>query len=177
MKQLTFSGTGFERYGKTTRRAAFLSEMERVAPWADLCSLIEPFYPRPGNGRPPVGLERMLRIFSATTVQPLRPRRRRGASNLATMRDCARIDLGREPAPDETTICRFRHLLETHDLGRRLFGEVHHHLEANGLKVLTGTIVDAAIINAPIRRAIPTCARPARQPMVLRREGAYRRRQ
>ncbi len=63
MKQLTFSSTGFERYGKTTRRAAFLSEMERVAPWADMCALIEPFYPKPGNGRPPVGLERMLRIY------------------------------------------------------------------------------------------------------------------
>jgi IS5 family transposase len=67
----------------------------------------------------------------------------------ATMRDFAGIDLGREPAPDETTICRFRHLLETYDLGRRLFEEVHRHLEANGLKVSTGTIVDATIIHAP----------------------------
>jgi hypothetical protein len=63
MKQLTFSATGFERYGKTTRRAAFLAEMERVVPWTQLCALIEPFYPKPGNGRPPLGLERMLRIY------------------------------------------------------------------------------------------------------------------
>jgi IS5 family transposase len=61
MKQLTFSATGFERY-ETTRRAAFLSEMERVVPWADMYGLIAPFYPKPGNGRPPYGLERMLRI-------------------------------------------------------------------------------------------------------------------
>ena len=54
---------GFERYAKTTRRAAFLAEMERVVPWSALCALIEPFYPKPGNGRPPVGVERMLRIY------------------------------------------------------------------------------------------------------------------
>jgi len=65
------------------------------------------------------------------------------------MRDFVGIDLGREPVPDETTVCRFRHLLEQHDLGRQLFDEVQRHLVANGLKVATGTIVDATIINAP----------------------------
>ncbi len=150
MKQLTFSSTGFERYGKTTRRAAFLSEMERVVPWAEMCALIEPFYPKPGNGRPPVGLERMLRIYFLQQWFNLSdPGVEEALYNSATMRDFARIDLGREPAPDETTICRFRHLLEAHDLGRRLFEEVHRHLEANGLKVSTGTIVDATIIHAP----------------------------
>src|SRR5437868_13022672 len=63
MKQLTLAAVGFERYAKTTRRAAFLVEMERVVPWSALCALIEPFYPKPGNGRPPVGVERMLRIY------------------------------------------------------------------------------------------------------------------
>ena len=63
MKQLTLATTGFDRYAKTTRRAAFLAEMERVVPWLALCALIEPFYPKPGNGRPPVGVERMLRIY------------------------------------------------------------------------------------------------------------------
>ena len=62
MKQLTLARVGFERYGKTTRRAVFLAEMERVVPWPGLCGLIEPFYPKPGNGRPPIGVERMLRI-------------------------------------------------------------------------------------------------------------------
>ena len=150
MKQLTLSSMGFERYGKTTRRAAFLSEMERVAPWADMCALIAPFYPKPGNGRPPVGLERMLRIyFLQQWFNLCDPGVEEALYNSATMRDFARIDLGREPAPDETTICRFRHLLEAHDLGRRLFEEIHRHLEANGLKVSTGTIVDATIIHAP----------------------------
>src|SRR5436190_16749507 len=63
MKQLTLAAVGFERYAKTTRRAAFLAEMGRVVPWPALCALIEPFYPKPGNGRPPVGVERMLRIY------------------------------------------------------------------------------------------------------------------
>ena len=150
MKQLTFSATGFERYGKTTRRAAFLSEMERVVPWADMCGLIAPCYPKPGNGRPPYGLERMLRIYFLQQWFNLSdPGVEEALYDSAAMRDFAGIDLGREAAPDETTICRFRHLLEAHDLGRRLFEEAHRHLEANGLKVSTGTIVDATIIHAP----------------------------
>lgn len=150
MKQLTFSAKGFDRYSKTTRRAAFLAEMEEVVPWADICALIEPFYPKPGNGRPPSGLDRMLRIYFLQQWFNLSdPGVEEALYDSATMRDFAGIDLGREPAPDETTICRFRHLLETHDLGRRLFEEVHRHLEANGLKVSTGTIVDATIIHAP----------------------------
>src|SRR5436190_6395727 len=63
MKQLTLAAVGFERYAKTTRRAAFLAEMERVVPWSALCALIEPFYPKPGNGRPPVGVGRLLGFF------------------------------------------------------------------------------------------------------------------
>ena len=63
MKQLTLAAVGFERYAKTTRRGAFLAEMERVVPWSALCALIEPFYPKPGNGRPPVGVERVLRLY------------------------------------------------------------------------------------------------------------------
>ena len=82
-------------------------------------------------------------------VQPVGPGGRRAADDLLAMRRFVGIDLGREPVPDETTMCRFRHLLEAHDLGRRLFEEVQRHLAENGLKVSTGTIVDATIINAP----------------------------
>ena len=150
MKQLTFSAKGFDRYSKTTRRAAFLAEMEEVVPWPDMFALIEPFYPKPGNGRPPYGLERMLRIYFLQQWFNLSdPGVEEALYDSATMRDFAGIGLGREPAPDETTICRFRHLLEANDLGRRLFEEVHRHLEASGLKVSTGTIVDATIIHAP----------------------------
>lgn len=150
MRQLTLATAGFERYGKTTRRATFLDEMERVVPWRALCALIEPVYPKPGNGRPPIGLERMLRIYFLQQWFNLSdPAVEETLYDSAAMRDFVGIDLGREPAPDETTVCRFRHLLEENDLGRRLFEEVHHHLEAKGMKVATGTIVDATIINAP----------------------------
>ena len=150
MKQMTLATAGFERYGKTTRRTAFLAEMERVVPWSALCALIEPVYPKAGNGRPPVGVERMLRIYFLQQWFNLSdPAVEEALYDSAAMRGFVGIDLGREPAPDETTVCRFRHRLEAHDLGRRLFEEVHRHLEAKGLKVSTGTIVDATIINAP----------------------------
>ena len=122
MRQLTLAAAGFERYGKTTRRAAFLAEMERVVPWRELCALIEPLYPKPGNGRPPIGLERMLRIYFLQQWFNLSdPAVGGGAVRLAAMRRFVGIDLGREPVPDETTVCRFRHLLEQHDLGQPLF--------------------------------------------------------
>ncbi len=150
MKQMTLSAGGFERYGKTTRRAAFLAEMNRVVPWAKLCAVVEPVYPKAGNGRPPIGLERMLRIYFLQQWFNLSdPGVEEALYDSLAMRDFVGIDLGREPAPDETTVCKFRHLLEKHDLGRSLFQEVHRHLETQGLKVATGTIVDASIINAP----------------------------
>jgi transposase, IS5 family len=150
MKQLTLAAVGFERYAKTTRRAAFLAEMERVVPWSALCALIEPFYPKPGNGRPPVGVERMLRIYFLQQWFNLSdPAVEEALYDSSAMRRFVDIDLGREPVPDETTVCRFRHLLEAHDLGQQLFDEVRRHLAAKGLKVATGTIVDATIISAP----------------------------
>ena len=150
MAQMTLASVGFERFRKTTRRATFLAEMERVVPWSALCGLIEPVYPKPGNGRPPVGVERMLRIYFLQQWFNLSdPAIEEALYDSIAMRSFVGIDLGREPAPDETTVCRFRHLLEAHDLGRRLFEEVHRHLEAKGLKLATGTIVDATIINAP----------------------------
>ncbi len=68
MKQLTLAAVGFERYAKATRRAAFLAEMERVVPWSALCALIEPFYPKLGNGRPPVGVEKKLKPLVARST-------------------------------------------------------------------------------------------------------------
>ncbi len=150
MKQMTLSAGGFDRYGKTTRRAAFLAEMNRVVPWLALCALIEPVYPKAGNGCPPIELERMLRIYFLQNWFNLSdPAVEEALYDSVSMRNFAGIDLGREGAPDETTVCKFRHLLETHDLGQRLFEEVGRHLQANGLKVSTGTIVDATIISAP----------------------------
>lgn len=150
MRQATLATAGFERYGKTTRRAAFLAEMERVVPWDAFCALIAPHYPRRGNGRPPVGLDCMLRIYFLQQWFNLSdPGAEEALYESQSMRRFAGIDLGREPVPDETTICKFRHLLERHDLGRRLFQAVHDHLEARGVRVATGTIVDATLIDAP----------------------------
>jgi len=150
MKQVTLSAGSFDRYGKTTRRAAFLADMNRVVPWATLCALIEPFYPKAGNGRPPVGLERMLRIYFLQNWFNLSdPGVEEALYDSQSMREFVGIDLGREGAPDETTVCKFRHLLEQHGLGKRIFEEVGRHLQSQGLKVSTGTIVDATIINAP----------------------------
>jgi len=133
MKQLTLATVGFERYAKTTRRTAFLAEMERVVPWPALCALIDPVYPKPGNGRPPVGVERMLRIYFLQQWFNLSdPAVEEALYDSLAMRSFVRIDLGREPVPDETTVCRFRHLLEAQDLGRRLFDEVQRHLAAKG---------------------------------------------
>lgn len=150
MKQTTLSTGGFDRYSKTTRRAAFLAEMNRVMPWSALCALIEPVYPKAGNGRPPIGVERMLRIYFLQSWFNLSdPAVEEALYDSLSMRSFVGIDLGQERAPDETTVCKFRHLLEEHDLGKRVFEEVGRHLQANGLKVSTGTIVDATIISAP----------------------------
>src|SRR4051794_7948985 len=141
---------GFERYAKKTRRAEFLEEMELVVPWAELVALIEPFYPKAGNGRRPVGLERMLRIYFLQQWFNLSdPAVEEALYDSLAMRNFVGIDLGREPVPDETTACKFRHLLEKHEIGRQLFEQVHVHLEARGIKVAKGTIVDATIISAP----------------------------
>lgn len=150
MTQMTLSASGFDRYGKTTRRAAFLAEMNRVVPWGELCALIEPFYPKPGNGRPPIGLERMLRIYFLQQWFNLSdPAVEEALYDSLAMRSFVGVDLGREPVPDETTACKFRHLLEKHEIGRQLFEQVHVHLEKRGIKISRGTIVDATIINAP----------------------------
>jgi transposase, IS5 family len=150
MKQMTLSTGGFDQFSKTTRRASFLAEMDRVMPWSALCTLIEPVYPKAGNGRPPIGLERMLRIYFLQNWFNLSdPAVEEALYDSLSMRSFVGIDLGREGAPDETTVCKFRHLLEEHDLGKRVFEEVGRHLQANGLKVSTGTIVDATIISAP----------------------------
>jgi IS5 family transposase len=150
LKQTTFSAAGFDRYAKTTKRAVFLAEMDQVVPWAALCGLVEPFYPKGETGRRPFGVERMLRIYCLQQWFNLSdPAAEEALYDSLSMRRFVCIDLGREPVPDETTICRFRHLLEAHDFGRRMFEFIHEHLEAKGLRLSSGTIVDATIIHAP----------------------------
>jgi transposase, IS5 family len=148
-KQLTL-GAGFEKYAKTTKRAQFLADMDRIVPWAELCDLIAPVYPVAGNGRPPRALEMMLRIYFLQQWFNLSdPAAEDALYDSAAMRRFAGLDLSEHPAPDETTICRFRHLLEQNNLGEALFQYVLDYLERQGIKVGKGTIVDATIISAP----------------------------
>ena len=150
-KQETFADAGFERYRKRTRRDEFLSEMHTVVPWWKLLALVEPFYPPgEGAGRPPVGLERMLRIhFLQHWFNLSDPAVEEALYDSRAMREFVGIDLGREAAPDETTVCKFRHVLEAHELGPQILATVNAHLDTLGFKVTTGTIVDATIISAP----------------------------
>lgn len=151
MKQLTL-GTGFEKYGKTTRREQFLLEMDKVVPWRKLCALIEPVYSNGSEGRPPkeLELELMLRVYFLQRWFNLSdPGVEEALYDSPAMQRFVGIDLGHSPVPDESTVLRFRHLLETHELGARVFERVQDYLEAHGIKVGTGTIVDATIINAP----------------------------
>jgi transposase, IS5 family len=142
--------TGFERYTKKTRRAQFLEEMEQVVPWRELYALIAPVYPKAGNGRRPVGLERMLRIYFLQQWFNLSdPAVEEALYDSPLMRDFAGVDLGKEPVPDETTVCKFRHLLEEHRLGGEILETVNLYLQQRGVRISTGTIVDATILQAP----------------------------
>lgn len=151
-KQLTLAASDFERYRKPTRREKFLAEMDRVVPWKELAAVIEPYYPKAtsAGGRPPVGLERMLRIHCLQLWFDLSdPAVEEALYDSLAMRSFVGIDLGREPVPDETTVMRFRHLLERHKLGERIFEAVGRVLVERGLRLSKGTIVDATIIAAP----------------------------
>src|SRR5437764_12763948 len=142
MKQRTLAMmTGFEQYTRKTRRAIFLEEMEQVVPWGELCALVAPHYPQPGKGRRPVGVERMLRIYFLQQWFNLSdPAAEEALYDSAVLRHFAGIDLGSEPVPDETTICKFRHLLEEHNLGEQILGTVNLLLQAKVDGITSGTM-------------------------------------
>ena len=150
-EQRTFAGLAWNSKGKVTRRERFLSEMDAVIPWKRLIALIEPHYPRQGKkGRPPLGLEKMLRIYFLQQWFDLSdPQAEDSIYDSESMRRFVGIELGEDTVPDETTILRFRHLLERHDLTEAMFAEVRELLEEKRLLLRAGTIVDATIIQAP----------------------------
>jgi IS5 family transposase len=151
MKQQTLAmQSGFERFGRKSKRELFLEEMGKIVPWSGLVELIQPYYPKGEHGRPPVGLERMLRLYFLQQWFNLSdPGLEDALYESPVLRLFAGIDLGREPVPDETTILNFRHLLEKHDLGRKMLNVVNEYLAQCGVRISTGTIVDATIIHAP----------------------------
>lgn len=148
-KQLSL-GDGFRKYAKATRRSVFLGEMERVIPWSEIYALVEPVYPVAGNGRPPRKLPLMVRAYFLQQWFNLSdPAMEDALYDSDSMRRFCGLDLNDEPPPDETTLCKFRHLLEYHSLGERLLEYVLSYLDSQGIKIGLGTIVDATVISAP----------------------------
>jgi transposase, IS5 family len=147
MKQL---GLGLNLSAKKTRNPKFLEEMERVVPWAALVQIVEPHCPRAKTGRPPFALETMLRIHYLQQWFCLSdPAMEEALHDTPLFREFARIDQGMTRLPDETTILRFRQLLERHDLAPDMLRVVNDILGAKGLLLRTGTVVDATLIAAP----------------------------
>lgn len=150
MKQTTFASAAWERKGKVTRRERFLGEMDQVIPWAQIVALIEPHYPQAGNGTQPMPMERMLRIYFMQQWFNLSdPAMEDSLYDSESMRRFAGIELVDDAIPDESTILRFRHLLEQHRLTEQIFALVRGLLEQKRLLLKSGTIVDATIIEAP----------------------------
>ena len=148
--QRTFASLAWNGKGKVTRRERFLAEMDAVIPWSRLVRLIEPHYPKAGQGRQPLGLEKMLRIYFLQQWFNLSdPQAEDAIYDSESMRRFARVELGDEVVPDESTILRFRHLLEQHGLTQAIFDAVADLLEERRLLLRSGTIVDATIIAAP----------------------------
>jgi IS5 family transposase len=148
--QRTFVSLAWNGKGKVTRRERFLGEMDAVIPWSRLVKLIEPHYPKAGQGRQPLGLEKMLRIYFLQQWFNLSdPQAEDAIYDSESMRRFAQVELGDEVVPDESTILRFRHLLEQHGLTEAIFNSITGLLEERRLLLRAGTIVDATIIAAP----------------------------
>ncbi len=162
MKQITLATVkGFEVHGRAMREAVCLARRERLVPGADMCGLIEPHDPKAGNGRPPGGLERMLRMHRIANWFNLAGEAGEGALyDAAAFREFCRIDLGRERVPDSTTLLNFRHLLERHEPGAAVFAKVGQLLLANGMKVHIG--VDSAYPGENQRQRLKNLAHKAR---------------
>jgi IS5 family transposase len=151
MRQITLANqASFEKYARPSRREQFLNTMETVVPWSELEALIAPYYPKAGNGRQPVGLSILLRTYFLQHWFNLSdPGAEDALYESAVLRRFAGVDLGHAAAPDETTILNFRHLPEQHELCGKILDTVNLYLDRKGIRISTGTIVDATIIAAP----------------------------
>jgi IS5 family transposase len=148
--QTTFAQAEFSAKKKQTRRERFLGRMEEVIPWAQLLAVIAPHYPKGERGRPPIGLERMLRVYFLQQWYALADEALEDALyDSQALQRFAGIELDAEGVPDATTLLKFRRLLETHDLCKALFTAINADLAARGLLLREGTLVDATLIAAP----------------------------
>ena len=150
MINVTFASLAYDNKKKKTRREKFLAEMNQVIPWGELLKVIKEYYPTAGNGRQPMPMERMLRIYFMQQWYGLSdPAMEDALYDIESMRRFADIDIAVDVVPDETTILNFRHLLEKYNLSRHIFEKTNDYLTEKGLLVREGTIVDATIISAP----------------------------
>lgn len=150
MNTPSFARLAYDHKKKKTRRERFLQEMDQVIPWKDLLQIIEKHYPKAGNGRQPMPLERMLRIYFMQQWYGLSdPGMEDALYDIESMRRFAGVDIAVDVIPDETTILHFRHLLEKYELTKKIFEKTQQYLREKGLLLREGTIVDATIINAP----------------------------
>ena len=150
MKQRSFASLAYEHKKVTTRREKFLHEMDQVVPWDRLLNLIEPHYPKAGNGRKPIPMEVMLRIYFLQQWYALEDQAaEESLYDMESMRNFAGLELTEDAIPDESTILKFRHLIEKHDLGSALFDDINAYLVSQGISVSKGSMVDATIIQAP----------------------------
>jgi IS5 family transposase len=150
MKTMSFASLAYENKKKKTRREQFLEEMNQVIPWEELTQVIKEHYPKAGNGRQPMPMERMLRIYFMQQWYGLSdPAMEDALYDIESMRRFADIDIEVDMVLDETTILHFRHLLEKHNLTKQVFEKTKKYLTEKGLLLREGTIVDATIINAP----------------------------
>jgi len=150
MQQVSFASVAYTQKKKQTRRERFLTEMDAVLPWPELLRVVRRHYPKAGRGRHPIPLERMLRIYFLQQWYGLSdPAMEDALYDIESLRRFAGIELNEDAIPDETTICKFRHLLETHNLTAKLFTVTEKYLSERGLLLREGTIVDATIIDAP----------------------------
>ena len=171
MRQQTLAAqTGFEKYGRKSKRERFLEEMEQIVPWAELQALVEPHYPKGENGRPPVGLGIMLRVYFLQQWFNLSdPGAEDALYESPVLRHFVGIDLGRAPVPDESTILGFRHLLEKHELGGAMLNAVNQYLESRGSASPRGRLWTRPLFMRPRRprtgaeSAIRKCIRRARE--------------
>src|SRR3954454_15321900 len=143
-KPQTIAGLAWKNKRKKTRREQFLKQMNKMISWKVLLDLLEPYYPKAGRGRQPLGLEKMLRIYLLQIWFDLSdPQAEDAIYDSESMRRFAGVELSDDVVPDESTILRFRHLLEKHKLTESMFEQINRVLEAKGLLLRSGTIVDA----------------------------------
>ena len=153
--QISFAQAEYSKKKKTTRRERFLSQMDLVVPWARLVEVVEPYYPKTGpqlRGRPPIGLERMLRMYCIQQWYGLADEAVEDAVyDSQALSEFMGIDLSRESVPDSTTLMGFRHLLEANDLTRAMLVELNALLLEQGLLMTEGTLVDTTLVNSDLK--------------------------